>query len=159
MMNTAIRLVAITALLAAAGAGLVPAWAQCGPNTNCPATLATALPACVPPVATPCTLPGMLTFTNQTTLSWPAAPLGCTAAYDVAVGDLGCLHGTCSFEYSGPTCFVGNTALQSAVHALLPAVGQGYYYVVAVDGETWNGSGPGECVNHDAIVIPVPTCP
>ena len=158
-MRTAINLFLISGLIVAAGAGLTSAWAQCSVFSNCPASLSLPLPACSSPVATTCTLPGMLTFLDQTTMTWPAAPVSCASTYDVAIGDLGCLHGTCSFEYSGPTCFIGNTAAQTAVHTVVPAVGEGYYYVVRVDDETWNGSGTGECVDHDALVIPIPTCP
>jgi hypothetical protein len=159
MMRTAVRCALISALLVAIGAGMTPASAQCGASTNCPALLTDPLPPCSPNAAILCTL-GMLTFLNQTTMTWlPAQAMCPVTEYDVVFGDLGCLHGTCSFEFSGPSCLVANTTLKSASHTLLPALGQGYYYVVRADNETWNGSGPGECRDHDAILLAVPSCP
>jgi hypothetical protein len=122
-------------------------WAQC-PG-------ACAAPAC-PPVAAvfpvgPCPI-FPLTFSDQTTLTWPAAPAACAPLlYDVAVGDLDCLRGTCLLGLSCPACMaledddVDLVAVDAA--PLLP--GQGAWYLVRVDLMSWNSGFASQATDYN----------
>src|SRR6266850_981759 len=143
------------------------ALAQCAPDPNgagaiCPA--AGPVPVCAPPLPPAAVCPmDTLVFSNQTTLSW-VGPVGCAPVFDLVRGDLDCLRSshaavptTCpvGFTSAGASCLLGPPP---DVDADIPAIGEGYWYLVRVDpvfcgATTWNSTGVAQCTDYD------PVCP
>ena len=77
-----------------------------------------------------------LTFAaDKKEISWTGATCG-TASWDLARGDLGPLRATGSF--AGTTCLENNGTDMLGSDASVPAAGSGYYYLVRVNGLSWN---------------------
>jgi hypothetical protein len=133
--------------------------ASCGTGV-CPLTPYTGPTACFPPATAPSCPVGTVTFANQTTFTWPGAACA-TAGYDVAMGDLACLRGNCALALTCPGCMPGENndmvdtmAIDAGV--LLP--GEGVWYLVRVDGDSWNTTGAGQCSDYDTTLFPPSIC-
>ena len=112
------------------------------------ATLATPATGCVAPLpaASSCPINNASFLGNKQTLAW-TFPAGCPLppSFDVVKADLACRCNTCA------TCLENDDgADMQASDAVLPLPGQGFWYLVRVNGGTWNDSGTGLCTNHDA---------
>jgi len=129
----------------------------CGPSV-CPATPYAGPTACLPPASPSCPI-GIVTFINQTTFTWPSTTCA-TAVYDVAMGDLACLKGNCALDLTCPACMPlennDTDTMATDAGALLP--GQGVWYLVRVDGESWNSTGLGQCSDYDGALSPSSIC-
>ena len=153
MRNLKILLILGACALVPSATALAQCSGACGPGV-CPSLPYTGPTACFPPPAATCTV-GPVTFVNQTTLSWPAGDLACAPlVYDVAIGDLACLKGTCALDQTCPACLAleNNDTDTMAVDASDLAPGQAVWYLVRVDAQSWNSGGAGQCSDYDAVL-------
>ncbi|HET6372538.1 MAG TPA: hypothetical protein VFG76_04480 [Candidatus Polarisedimenticolia bacterium] len=137
------------------------AFAQCLPEAGpaCPAVCVTP----PPPVAACAFLSLDLSGGAVTTLTW-LAPVGCGVplVYDVARGDLDCFRGCRTIGATCPTCLPAedDDVDLMAVDALVPPPGNGYWYLVRVDGGvapgTWNTDNP---FDYNASLLAAAVCP
>ena len=76
------------------------------------------------------------------------------------MGDLACLKGNCALDLTCPGCMAlennDTDTMATDVGALLP--GQGVWYLVRVDGESWNSTGLGQCSDYDGALSPSSIC-
>jgi hypothetical protein len=126
-------------------------WAQCAGACG----VAACPPAAVAFPPGPCII-FPLTFTSQTDLAWPAAPAGCAPLlYDVAVGDLDCLRGSCLLASSCPACMLleDDDVNLVAVDATPLAPGQGAWYLGRVDGMSWNSGFASQSTDYNPPLV------
>ncbi len=153
-----VRVLALTAVLLLVGTS--SSLAQCypdpyGPGYSCPNTTP------MPQEVGECPI-NTLEFLDQTTLSWMFPP-GCflQSFHDAARGDLECLRAGCSLATSCdspilPTeCGDPDTV---AVDPAVPALEEGYWYLVRVTGGTWDSPGPQQ-EDYDPVPPDITGCP
>lgn len=113
-----------------------------------------------PPAADSCPI-GDLGFLSQTAVGWsPPAACPLPLLYDAIRGDLSCLRGFCTQSITpvrrpcaGCLSLEENDGDTMAADLEDPAVGEGYWYEVRVDGGTWNApAAPRHCADLDAML-------
>lgn len=113
--------------------------------------------SCTPPLPPPSDCPiNTLVLSDKEKLAWDN-PSGCTAPqeYDVVRGDLDCLRYTCRpIQQTAPVCLPleDDDVDSSALDPTAPAPGNGYWYLVRVNGKSWNSLGSKQCTDYDATL-------
>jgi hypothetical protein len=130
--------------------------ATCGSQV-CPLTTCTA----PRPPASECPI-DTLVFSAKHALGWTAPGPACLKPklYDTAKGDLDCLRRSCRpLAQTVPTCvpFENDSSDVTATDAAIPAPGDGFWYLVRIQGGTWNSTGLEQCTDYD-VTLPL-GCP
>lgn len=134
------------------------AFAQCAPPKGLPACPASVcpLPPCAPPLPPPeaCPISDLVFLADKMTMTW-SFPADCPlpAAFDFARGDLDCLTSSCNpIVATCPTCNENNDVDFTIFQGPFPVPGNANWYLVRVDGGTWNSSGTNQCTDYDATL-------
>jgi hypothetical protein len=138
--------------------------AQCLPDPAGPGVACPVIPPVPAPAPAVCDM-GSLVFTGPAALAW-AFPAGCLlpATYDVARGDLECLldgagvgtrvSESCDFGVPA-SCAI---AAAGTGDAAVPALGEGYWYLVRVSTASWNDPTP-HGTDYDPVAPDITGCP
>jgi hypothetical protein len=129
-----------------------------------PAAAAQCFPAAAAP---PCCATTALTFTAFAPAGdfiWAPAAVGCPVTFDVSAGDLATAWMAKTVVGGALTvCLPGEDGAPglAAADATLPAVGQGFWYLVRTENvvgvETWNELSPAQVVDRDPPLVGI--CP
>ena len=129
-----------------------------------PAATAQCLPAALAP---PCCATMTLAFTAAAPagdFGWAPAAALCPVTFDVAAGDLATAWMAKTVVGGAlAICLVGEDGAPGlvAMHAAMPPVGQGFWYLVRTENitgdETWNEVSPAQVVDRDPPLVGI--CP
>jgi hypothetical protein len=85
-----------------------------------------------------CDVKDLVFLASKQEFEWSAAGLGqCSVMFDAARGDLFDLRNTAG-DFSSAFCLEDADVDTAAVDAVTPLAGAGFFYLVRVDGSTWN---------------------